>query len=123
MATVDVDGSYLVVRLSPLEKLGSLHGDLRIPLATVTEVRVSEQPWSELRGMRAPGTGLPGVISLCTRRGVGIKDFAAVYRRGPAVVIETDGGGFDRIVLSREDAPEVARRVRRATTLAEANAG
>jgi len=69
MATLAVDGNELVVRLSTLEKIGALRGNIRLPLASVRAVRVSETPWSELRGIRAPGTGLPGVISLCTRRG------------------------------------------------------
>jgi len=59
MATLAVDGNELVVRLSALEKIGALRGNIRVPLASVRAVRVSETPWSELRGVRAPGTGLP----------------------------------------------------------------
>ncbi len=114
MAELLVEGEELRVRLSALEKLGALRGDISIPLATVSEVRVSDAPWSELRGIRAPGTGIPGVISLCTRRGKGICDFAAVYGRGgQAVVIETDGGQFGRLVISSKDATETANRIRK----------
>ena len=60
-------------------------------------VRVSEHPWSELRGLRSPGTGFPGLISLCTRRGDGIHDFAAVYGLRRAVVVDTFGADFDRL--------------------------
>jgi hypothetical protein len=77
MATLAVDGNDLVVRLSALEKIGALRGNIRVPLASVRAVRVSDTPWSELRGIRAPGTGLPRVISLGTRRGPGVHDFAA----------------------------------------------
>jgi hypothetical protein len=76
---------------SALEKIGALRGNISIPLASVRVVRVSDTPWSEMRGVRAPGTGLPGVISLGTRRGSGIHDFAAVYGRRPALVIEFGG--------------------------------
>jgi hypothetical protein len=113
MAELLIDDDALHVRLTTLEKLGALRGNITIPLRSVTAVRVSADPWSELRGIRAPGTGLPGVISLCTRRGTGIRDFAAVYRRaGRAVVVETGGAGFDRIVISRKDAEETAQRIR-----------
>ena len=79
MAELLIEDGALHVRLSALEKLGALRGDIMIPLRSVTAVRVSDNPWSEeLRGIRAPGTGLPGVISLGTRRGKGILDFAAV---------------------------------------------
>jgi hypothetical protein len=80
-------------------------------LSTVTAVRVSDDPWSELRGVRAPGTGFPGLISLCTRRGSGIHDFAAVYRRTEAVVVETSGADLDRIVVSRADASDKVRMI------------
>jgi hypothetical protein len=111
VADVVIEGAELRVRLSPLEKLGAMRGDVRVPLSTVTEVRVSEQPWSELRGMRAPGTGFPGVISLCTRRGEGTRDFAAVYGSTKAVVVETSGADFDRLVISRSDADDKARLI------------
>jgi hypothetical protein len=123
MATIAVDGNDLVVRLSALEKIGTLRGDIRLPLASVRVVRVSEIPWSELRGIRAPGTGVPGVISLCTRRGPGVHDFAAVYGQRPALVVEMTGASFDRLVVSCADAAEAAARavdITRASGLAHA---
>jgi hypothetical protein len=109
MAELTIEGEDLVVRLSSLERLGAFRGDVRVPLSTVREVRVSAEPWAELRGLRAPGTGIPGVISLCTRRGRGFRDFAAVYRRQPAVVVECSGAPFDRLVISCADAEAKAR--------------
>ena len=111
MATLAIDGSDLVVHLNPLEKAGAMRGGVRIPLSSITTVRVSDDPWAELRGVRAPGTGLPAVISLCTRRGPGIRDFAAVYRHKPAVVVEAAGADFDRLVISCADAAGQARRL------------
>jgi hypothetical protein len=109
-----VEDGVLRVRLSALEKLGAMRGDIIVPLATITAVRVSDDPWSELRGIRAPGTGWPGVISLSTRRGKGIRDFSAVYgRAGRAVVVEARGAEFDRLVISRKDAEDIAERIRR----------
>jgi hypothetical protein len=104
MATLVVDGDHLVVHLSLLEQVGALRGDVRVPLAAVHDVRVSDNPWSQLRGVRAPGTGWPGVIALGTRRGRGVKDFTAVYGKGEGVVVELKGGGFDRLVMSADDA-------------------
>ncbi len=111
MAQLTLDGDELVVTLSALEKLGAMRGDVRVPLATVSRVRVSEHPWSELRGIRAPGTGVPGILSLSTRRGSGFRDFAAVYRDRPAIVIEARGAAFDRLVISSSDAEADSRRI------------
>jgi hypothetical protein len=116
MADLVVDGANLTVRLSGLEKLGAFRGDVTVPLSAVTSVRVSEDQWSELRGMRAPGTGIPGVIALCTRRGGGVRDFSAVYgRKRRAVVVDCSGAEFDRLVITRDDAAEKAQMIAAAT--------
>lgn len=111
MAQIVVSGHDLVVRLSLMEKVGAFHADVRIPLRAVCAVRVVEDPWSALRGVRAPGTGVPGVISLGTRRGAGIRDFAAVYAHTPAVVIDAAGAEFDRLVISSATATADALRI------------
>jgi hypothetical protein len=112
VADLVIDGAELVVRLNPLEKLGAFRGNVHVPLTDVMSVRVSDDQWSELRGMRAPGTGIPGVIALCTRRAPGIRDFAAVYgRRRKAVVVECSGVDINRIVVTRSDAGEKARTI------------
>lgn len=107
MATLRREGSELVVKLNDLEKAGALRGDVRVPLDAVRSVRVSLTPFRELRGIRAPGTGLPGVVALGTWRGRGGKDFAAVYRGGPAVVVELEGAEFRRLLVSAHDAAAV----------------
>ncbi len=111
MAHLFLDGDDLVVRLGALEKLGAFRGNVRVPRSTITACRVSPNPWEELRGLRAPGTGIPRVISLCTRRGNGIKDFAAVYGTKPAVVIDLEGADFDRLVVTVSDPEAVAARI------------
>jgi hypothetical protein len=116
MAELRVEGSELVVAMSELEKLGAFRGDVRLPLSAVRAVRVAESPRSELRGIRAPGTGIPGIIALGARRGEG-HDFAAVYHDRPAVVVELDGATFDRLVISADDPDETASSIRKAAGL------
>ena len=112
MARLAVDGSDLVLGLSGLEKVEGFHGDNRVPTSTVREVRLVEDPWSELRGMRAPGTGVPGVIAVGTRRARGVKDFAAVHGRGPGVVVELEGAAYDRFVVTDDDAQGTVETLR-----------
>lgn len=64
------------------------------------------------------GTGFPGLISLCTRRGGGIHDFAAVYRDTRAEIVKASGAGFDWLVISRRDAEENARMIEQYQTRA-----
>lgn len=118
MPELKVAGEALEVHLSGLEHLGAFRlRPVRAPLSSVRDVHATPAPWAELRGMRAPGTGWPGVIALGTRRGGFGKDFAAVYRDRPAVVVELDGAEFSRLVLCVDDpdasAAEVTTALRR----------
>jgi hypothetical protein len=59
------------------------------------------------------------------RRGAGVHDFAAVYGRRPALVVEMTGASFDRLVVSCTGAAEAAARaayITRAYGLAHARA-
>ena len=111
MATVRREGNELVVRLNDIEKLGALRGDVRVPWSAVRDVRLSEQPFRELAGMRAPGTGLPGVIALGTWRGRGRKDFVAIYRGGPAIVVTLEGAPWGRLLVSDHNAASLVEQL------------
>jgi hypothetical protein len=104
VADLEVEGNELVLHLRPIEKAEGAHGDIRVPLSAVTAVRSVDDPWPELRGIRAPGTGLPNVIAVGTRRGGFGKDFAAVHGKGPAVVVELEGAPYGRFVVTADDA-------------------
>ena len=123
MAVLRVEGEELVLHLRPLEKAEGMHGDIRVPLSSVTAARCVEDPWPELRGMRAPGTGWPGVIAVGIRRGSFGKDFAAVHGKGPAVVVELDGtdasGGYGRFVITTDAATAEAAAITAAVAAAQ----
>jgi hypothetical protein len=112
MAIVNVTAAEVVVRLTALEKVGALHGDVRVPRAAVRGVRISTKPFPEVRGLRAPGTGFPGLIALGTwRRRGGRKDFIGAYRGRPAVIIDLDQdhAGYERLIVSVDSPHEVQR--------------
>ena len=102
MAQLYVEGSELVVGLSWLEQLGALCGGVRVPLSQVRSVRVSDEPYAELRGLRV-GTGIPWVVVLGRMvtwdNGT---DFVAVYgRKDRTVIVElAEGAPFARLLLT-----------------------
>ena len=118
MAELKVDGNDLVLHMHALEKAEGFHGDIRLPLSAVDAVRLVDDPWPELRGIRAPGTGLPEVIAVGTRRGGFGKDFAAVHGRGPAVVVELTGVEYGRLVVTGDDAAQVVTQLQEAVSTA-----
>lgn len=109
MAVLAHDRASLVVQLSFLEKLAAFRGDVRVPLAAVSAISVEEQPWAALRGFRAPGTGVPGVLAYGTRLVTGgAPDFAAMHGRGPAVRVELGAGAaFGRLLVTVVDPERV----------------
>ena len=115
LANILVRDGELVVHLSRLEKLGALHADVRVRLSQVVWARVVEHPWPALRGMRLPGTGIPGVIMLGTKRGAFGADFAAVYHDRPAVVVELRDAAFARLIVTVDDPAAVAASLRPAS--------
>jgi hypothetical protein len=118
MARVVTADGTVTLSLRPLERLEGFHGDLSAPGASVTAVRAVDDLWSELRGIRAPGTGIPKVIAVGTRRGSFGKDFAVVHGRGPGVVVEFEGQEFQRWVVSVDDPGPVVHDVSAAARLA-----
>ncbi len=120
MANVAIEGNELVVQLSKLEKVGALQGGVRVNLGSVKEARVTQDPFAELRGIRAPGTGFPKVIMLGTTRGGFGKDFCAVYRGKPAVLVELAGAEWSRLLVCVEQPEALVERIKAAQAQARA---
>ena len=113
MAKMIVDGPDLVVGLSWLEKLGAFRGNVRVPLSAVRSAEPEPDPWGALRGIRAPGTGIPGVIACGTRRYDGGRDFAAVLGGRPAVRVDLgQESPFGRLVVSVNDPDSTVTTIR-----------
>jgi hypothetical protein len=110
MAELIVDDEQLHVKLSRLEKVGAFSGEVSVPLTSITAVERLVNARSAIRGMRFPGTGLPGVIALGRWRKRGSVDFVAVYKNNPGYLIELDGERFDRIVISSDTVPALDNR-------------
>ncbi len=96
-----VSGEKLIYSLSFLEKLGAFGKSPKSLLKNIQEIRYIENPWSRevLRGLRAPGTGIPYVIMLGTMRHRKGKDFCVIYKKNPVILIEFKNEKFARWVI------------------------
>jgi len=103
-----VHDDVVTVSLSAVEKAEAVHGDVSVPRAAVVSARIVPDGMDEVRGLRMPGTGLPGVIMVGTWRDQGTVTFAVCHGRRPAVVLELSGQRYDRIVVTVEDPAEAA---------------
>ena len=102
MAKVIEKDGVLTLKLSRLEKIGALHGDISVASSQLISKSEVSNPWTKehLRGTRSPGTGIPYRILLGTMRFKGGKDFCAIYKRTPAVIYVFKDAPFKRWVVS-----------------------
>lgn len=102
MAKVELVGDEFILRLSRWERCFALHHEPRAPKESLESVTRISDPWNRqtLRGVRAPGTGIPFVLLLGTMRFRGGKDFTAIYKRKPADVYTFSAGEFKRWIVS-----------------------
>ena len=101
-----VVGDCITYKLTPIEKLGAFGNS---PTANVTNLVTyfrEENPWTvkTMRGIRAPGTGIPYVIMLGTMRHPKGRDFCVVYKRRPVLVLEFRNEKFQRWVIPMTEA-------------------
>ena len=107
MATVTTTPQTLHVSLTRAERILGLLRDLEVPRSAVRAVEVVPDGLAAVRGLRAPGLGLPG-RRIGTWRGRGEKTLVSVRRGQPAVRVRLAGQRFDALLLGVDDPAAVA---------------
>ncbi|MFF4196867.1 hypothetical protein [Nonomuraea sp. NPDC001831] len=124
MATVWVGEGMVVIEFGRWERFLTGHGRYTLPLASVREARVADDPLRVPRGARK-GLSVAGHVKI----GVwglfgGRRQLVSVTGDTPAVHLLLDraasGGEFDEVVVSVPDAGGVAAAVRAAVRAAAA---
>lgn len=111
MAHFERFGSYVILALTPKEKLFALHASPQAKFSDVISVRKVKRIWSRkiMKGVRAPGTGFPRVVALGTWRYLRGKNFVAVYRKRPGYVVTFNSGAFKQWVVTPDNTEEEIR--------------
>ncbi|WP_031509382.1 hypothetical protein [Streptomyces megasporus] len=114
MARVTVTDDTLTVEMEGLDKLWAFKGRLRIPLANVRGAARDPGIVHEYKGIRAPGTHIPGVIVAGTYHRGGERVFWDVKNPDKAVVIELADERYARLVVEVDDPRATVDLIRRA---------
>ncbi|MBL3700066.1 hypothetical protein [Leucobacter luti] len=127
MARVEVHSDRVVIRLTSAEKLASLRRrDITLDRSAITSAVITDDPWVWLRGVRSPGTHLPGTLASGTWRSFAGRDFVLARKGREAVIIDLEGApessedrgwvgeydSFARVILSTTHAAELVRALR-----------
>jgi hypothetical protein len=92
----------LLVRPVGLVRMWALSKGLECPVTAITDVGVSERK-GLVKGFRAPGTHLPGVMTAGTFRSRGEKDLWMVGRAKEVLVIELHDQPYRHLIVQVED--------------------
>jgi hypothetical protein len=111
MATVHLTDSTLTVRLTRWEKIAGLLRDVEVPRSAIRSADVVVDPVGAMRGLRAPGLGLPGVRKIGTWRRPGERTLVSVRRGQPALRIRLDGARHDTLLVGTDDAAALAAQL------------
>ncbi|MFE7132110.1 hypothetical protein ACFVIM_14730 [Streptomyces sp. NPDC057638] len=104
MARIRIDGGTLVVEINGLNKLWAVKNRLTIPLAQVRGATADPGIIREPKGLRAPGTHVPGVITAGTFHIDDGRVFWEVRDPAKAIVIElAEDAPYARLVLQVAD--------------------
>jgi hypothetical protein len=114
-----VNADALQVELTAREKIAGLHGNIRVPIAAVRDVRVEPDALAAVRGLRAPGLSIPGRTKIGTWRRRGSRGFVVARRGVPAVRVTLEGSGPDELIVSTAEAHAVAGDLRARAGLPE----
>ena len=108
MASLRVHSDRLEIHLTPAERTLALRrSDIVVQRENIRSVAITDDPWIWIRGIRAPGNGLPLVMAIGTWKFHGGKDFLAIKRKRQAVVIDLVDEEFVRVILSTKHAADL----------------
>ena len=104
MAILVTEGEGLRLQLSPLEQLAACWPAPKALVGQVESVEFVENLWTTqvLQGVRAPGTSFPYVVLIGVMRRLKTKDFCAIKRKKPGVIITFSEGAFQRWIYTLE---------------------
>jgi hypothetical protein len=104
MADVTIEDGQLRVELEGMHKVWALKNTISVPLSHIVSASAGPIPEADTpKGIRAPGTHIPGVFAAGTWHQHGEKVFWDVRDPERAVVVELRDESYSRLVLEVED--------------------
>lgn len=114
MTRITIDGDRLVVALQGFDRLWALKSRLEIPLANVQGATIDRGIVRDRKGVRAPGTHIPRVVTAGTFHRDGERTFWNVRGGDRTVVIQLRNEEYARLVLEVDDPRATVALVERA---------
>ncbi|KRL00276.1 hypothetical protein FC81_GL000053 [Liquorilactobacillus capillatus DSM 19910] len=107
---VMITDNKLVVVPQGLKKLFAVKDRLEIPLENISGATIDEGILNESRGIKAPGTSMPGYYAGTFHKD-GEKTFFNIKRSSTPVVIQLQHEEYTRLVIGVEDARMLVNKI------------
>ena len=111
MATISIDNDTVRIRLTVLEKVFALRGDVTIPRAAITGVERFEDGLDAVSGLRAPGLAIPTRVKIGTWRRRDGKELVIVRRGQPAVRLALRNHPWRALVIGTADPSAIETQI------------
>jgi hypothetical protein len=108
MSTIHLTTDTVEIRLSPAERLSSLHGDLRLPRPAILAAEVVADGLAAVHGVRAPGVAIPGRVKMGTWRDRHGACFVSVRRDTPSLRLTFEQQRYNTVLISTPNATTLA---------------
>jgi hypothetical protein len=112
MTKVSTSDNTLVIEVQGWDKLWALKSRLEIPLDHISGVRSAAD--ERVRGIRAPGTYIPGVITAGTFHQIGKKVFWDVHHPERAIAIDLHDERYTTLIVEVADPEATICEIQRA---------
>jgi hypothetical protein len=109
VTTVGTSDGRLIVEIKGWDRVWAMKSRLEIPLDHVTSIRAATDEVA--RGIRIPGTCIPGVITAGTFYHMGEKVFWAVHDSERAIAIDLHDQDYSMLVVEVADPEATIRNV------------
>ncbi len=118
MTEVEILENSLIVHVKGMDKILAFKSQLEVPLAHVVSAEVDPNTVQEFErlfiGIKAPGTGLPGVIRAGTWYTDNGKVFWDVHDAHKSITIRLADETYSRLVVEVEDPATTCSRIQEA---------
>lgn len=112
MTEIEITTTELVIRVMGADRFLALKSELRIGLAHVVSAEADPAPARRVwKGLRLPGTSIPGVLTAGSFLQHGEWTFWDVHNADKAIVIRLQHEHYSALVLEVEDPAGTARLI------------
>ena len=118
LADVEIQDDAVVVTMRGLNRIWAMKRRLEIPLAKITSAAYVPDARGLARGLRLPGTAIPGVMIAGTYLARGQRAFYAMHRGENGLVIDVDGWKYQQVIVDTRDPDVLAAQIEEASGVA-----